>query len=279
MRPWQNTIGAALSLILAGCVHAEPPKTNSQPIIDMHRHAPWPGDSDAEGLALIRAEMKAHNVVASALFITGREDVAHYRKDESVRFLLSPMFPCPALTTERKWCFTESDGLMPDDAWLDQQLSSGALSGLGELVFNYAAVHPNDPIMARFWALAAKHDVPVFVHTGRGPDAGQGPRRHSGCCPDYRAEYGNPSLLRPVLERYSTLRLVLQHVGFDYLDETLALMRDFPNVYAEMSVLNSVGPRHLHDTSLHRLVDAGFADRILLGSDDQDYALGFVDKG
>ena len=269
---WQKAIGVAVTLLLASCVHAEPHPSSSQPIIDLHRHTPWPGDPDAEGLALIREELRAHNVVASALFITGREDVEIYRTDERSRLLLSPMFPCPALTAERKWCFSESDGPMPDAAWLDQQLSAGALTGIGELVFNYAGIHPDDPAMTPFWALAVKHDVPAFIHSGRGPAEGQGPRRHEGCCLQYRAEYGNPALLRPLLERHPTLRLVLQHVGFDYLDETVALMRDFPMVFVDMSVLNSIGPRELHDASLRRLVDAGFADRIVLGSDDQSYA-------
>ena len=66
--------------------------------------------------------------------------------------------------------------------------------------------------------------------------------------------------------------MVLQHAGFDYLEETLSLLRDYPNVFVDMSVLNSVGPRALHDASLRRFADAGFADRIVLGSDDQDYA-------
>jgi hypothetical protein len=255
-----------------GCVHAVPVPVGSQPIIDMHRHTPWPGDPDAAGLTLIRQEMRAHNVVAAALFITDREDVALYPTAERSRLMLSPMFPCPALTADRKWCFTESNGAMPDIAWLDRQLSVGALSGIGELVFNYAGVHPNDPSMAPYWALAARHDVPAFVHSGRGPGEGQGPRRYAGCCPEYQADLGNPELLRPVLEKHRGLRVVLQHVGFDYMDETVAVMRDFPTVYVDMSVLNSIGPRALHDASLRRLVDAGLADRIVLGSDDQDYA-------
>lgn len=272
MALWRTGVFAAAAVLLAGWTQPGPEGGRSQPIIDVHRHTPWPGDPDAEGLALIRRETQARNVVASALFITGREDVAIYRSAASTRFLLSPMFPCPALTSERKWCFSDSDGQMPNAAWLDQQLAAGTLGGIGELVFSYAAVHPNDAAMAPFWELAAKHDVPAFVHIGRGPDAGQGPRRHVGCCPNYTADYGNPALLHAVLDKRPTLRLVLQHTGFDYMDETIALMREFPNVYAEMSVLNSIGPRALHDASLRRLVDAGLADRILLGSDDQDYA-------
>ena len=66
--------------------------------------------------------------------------------------------------------------------------------------------------------------------------------------------------------------MVLQHAGFDYDDETISPLRDFPNVYVDMSVLNSVGPRALHDVSFRAFVNSGFASRIVLGSDDHDYA-------
>lgn len=266
------SLAAALALLAAGCVQAEPRSSSVQPIIDLHRHTPWPGEADDAGLTRIREALREHNVVASALFITGREDVAHYRSDARTRFLLSPMFPCPALGAHRKWCSVDTQGPMPDGAWLEQQLSAGKLGGIGELVFNYAGIAPDDPTMGAYWALAARHDVPAFVHIGRGPGRGQGPRRHEGCCPQYQADYGNPALLRPVLQRHPRLRMVLQHAGFDYIDETVSLLRDFPNVHVDMSVLNSVGPRALHDASLRTFVDAGFADRIVLGSDDQDYA-------
>lgn len=268
----RRCIGATLATLLVGCVHAEPPPLQTQPIIDLHRHTPWPADSDDKALALIQNALQSHNVVSSVLFITGREDVAHYRSDKNPRILLSPMFPCPELTAQRKWCFVETDGPMPDATWIDQQLSSGALVGMGELVFNYAGIAPDDPAMTDYWMLAARYDVPAFVHVGRGPGPGQGPRRYDGCCPNYQADYGNPALLRPVLQRHPQLRMILQHAGFEYVEETLSVLRDFPNVFVDMSVLNSVGPRVLHDASLRTFIDAGFADRIVLGSDDQDYA-------
>lgn len=268
----RNLVGAALPLLLSACVHADSPTQGLQAIIDLHRHTPWPGDSDDAGLTQIREALRSHNVVASALFITGQEDVARYRSDGQTRFLLSPMFPCPALTAQRKWCSVETTGPMPDAEWLNQQLTAQTLAGIGELVFNYAGIAPDHPSMAKYWALAARHDVPAFVHIGRGPGPGQGPRRHEGCCPQYDPDYGNPALLRPVLHRHPRLRVVLQHAGFDYIGETVALMRDYPSVYVDMSVLNSVGPRALHDASLRTFVDARFAERIVLGSDDQDYA-------
>lgn len=253
---------------------------SQQPIIDMHRHTPWPGDSDTEGLEVIRKELSDENVVAASLFITGREDLSHYDDGAGIRFLLSPMFPCPALTANRKWCFIESDTDMPNLRWLESQLASRKLGGLGELAFNYAGLAPGDPKIAPYWALAARYDVPAFVHSGRGPPEGRGPRRHEGCCPDFDPELGNPALLLPVLQEYPKLRLVLQHVGFDFMDETIALMSDYPGVYVDMSVVNSAGPLEVHDAALRRLIDAGMADRVLFGSDDQDIAIirGRIDR-
>ena len=273
MRMVRNRLGVALFvLLLAGCTHTQSQDASIQPIIDLHRHAPWPGESDDDAVGVIRQTLRTHNVVATALFITGREDISQYRSDKDVRFLLSPMLPCPELTAQRKWCAVDSVGPMPDSVWLEQQLANGSLEGIGELVFNYAGIAPDDPVMSSYWSMAARHDAIAFVHSGRGPANGQGPRRHAGCCKAYRADYGNPSLLRPVLQRHPRLRMVVQHAGFDYMSETLSLLRDFPNVFVEISVLNSVGPRALHDSSLQTLVSSGFGDRIVLGSDDLDYA-------
>lgn len=259
-------------LLISGCAMQQAHTGGPQRIIDMHRHTPWPGDDDREGLALINRVMTQANVSLAMLFVTGAEDVGTFGAADGGRFLLSPMFPCPPLMTGRKWCAVDSSGLLPDLAWVETELAAGRLQGIGELAFSYAGIRPDDPAMAPYWSLAARHDVPAFVHTGRGPGPGLGPRRHPGCCPDYDGELGNPALLRPVLARHPGLRIVLQHVGIDFMEETIALMRDYPLVHADMSVLNSVLPRELHDASLRRLVDAGLAGRLMLGSDDMDYA-------
>lgn len=268
----RSTLAIAAALLSAGCATQQASDGGPQRIIDMHRHTPWPGDDDTRGLALIEAETTKAPVALAMLFLTGREDVASFGGAGRERYLLSPMFPCPALTADRKWCFTENAGMLPDLAWLEAELAAGRLTGIGELAFSYAGIRPDDPAMAPYWALAAAYDVPAFVHSGRGPGPGLGPRRHPGCCPSYDGELGNPALLRPVLARHPGLRIVLQHAGIDFMDETIALMRDYPQIHADMSVLNSVLPREMHDTSLRRLVEAGLAGRIMLGSDDIDYA-------
>ena len=49
-------------------------------------------------------------------------------------------------------------------------------------------------------------------------------------------------------------------------------MRDYPRVHLDLSILNSVAPAEAHERVLRRLVDAGFGDRILFGSDGQPVA-------
>ncbi len=105
----------------------------------------------------------------------------------------------------------------------------------------------------------------------------RGPAATRTAVPIFDGEMGNPALMRPVLERFPTLRVVLQHSGFPYpaapggrtyWDETISLMRDYPNVYADMAVLNGVWDEESHRMALKRFVDEGLIDRIMFGSDN-----------
>ena len=147
--------------------------------------------------------------------------------------------------------------------------------------FNYTGTHPDDKRMWPYWALAARYDVPVAVHTSPGPSPGVGPRRDPRCCPEFNGEMGNPALLRTVLKRHPRLRILLQHVGgggwegnqsFPFDKETLALLTDHQPCTSIWSVVNSDAPEDVHQARLRRLIDAGFGDRILFGSDTRPAA-------
>lgn len=275
-----------VSLVLTACQSVSPALRTAEQeapaaplrggIIDSHAHAGWPGTDDADQRAQRLAEMDANGVALSVLFITTPDDLEKWAAKAPGRFIAGPMFPCPQLDAERMFCFPETGG-WPDPAWLEGELKSGRIGLLGELIFNYAGIAPADLRMDAYWALAAKYDVPVMVHTNGGPGPGLGPRRFAGCCPDYDENLGDPDLMRPVLARYPNLRVSLQHSGFPepstpggkvYLDQTVGLMRDYPNVYADMSVLDSAWEPELHAIGLKRLLDAGLGDRIMFGSDD-----------
>lgn len=249
-------------------------ETQPAPIIDVHWHAPRPAIDDEEARAKRLAEMDTNNVVLSLLYMTEPGDLEDWTEAVPGRFLAGPALPCwPNSAGPAFYCFIESGG-WPDLAWLEQELASGRIGLLGEMLFNYANVAPDDPRMEPYWALAAKYDVPVAVHTGRGPGPGQGPRDET-CCPGYNEAYGNPDRLRPVLAKHPGLRVILQHFGAGdppahsyFFEEAIALLRDHPSVYVDMTIMNSIAPAPAHEAVLKSLVDAGFGDRILFGSDN-----------
>ncbi|MEE2690727.1 MAG: amidohydrolase family protein [Pseudomonadota bacterium] len=273
---------AAALAFLGACAKTEPQADAppSQPVINAHMHASWPAFDDAEYRAQVVQEMRDNNIVLAVLHVNEPSDLDDWSRAEPGLFVAGPAFPCPTNTGDLKHeCFPGSGGWPPLD-WLEQGLASGDIGAFGEMLFNYVGIAPDDPRMDPYWALAAKYDVPVFVHINRGPPA-QSPARPDNCCPDFDADMGNPALLRPVLEKHPSLRISLQHAGFpalprmgniDYWDETLSLMRDYPNVYADMTILNSIQTPEVHAAALQRFVAEGFADRIMFGTDNMPAA-------
>jgi hypothetical protein len=244
------------------------------PIIDVHKHASWPGADDAAARSALLAEMDAEGIVLSLLHLNEPGDVKGWLQAAPGRFIGGPAMPCPATPQEPFFrCFADTQG-WPELTWLEDELAAGRIGILGEMLFVYSGVHPDDKRMRPYWALAAKYDVPVAIHINRGPPPGVGPRRDPRCCPAFDGELGNPALLRPVLERHPRLRVLLQHVGGSgspghatFEKETLALLADHSTVYFDTSIWNSESPDDEHQAGLRQLIDAGFGDRILFGSD------------
>ena len=145
-----------------------------------------------------------------------------------------------------------------------------------EITISYAGLSPANPRLAPYWQLAAEFDLPVGSHTQRGPGPGapHSPRQDPACCPDYDPAMGNPDLMRAVLDEHPGLRVWIQHVGAGrgdqppFREETLALLRDYPNVYVDLAITNGAMPHEQYEATLRQLVDAGFGDRIMFGSDN-----------
>ncbi|MEQ8178180.1 MAG: amidohydrolase family protein [Amphiplicatus sp.] len=268
----------------AACAKTEPQTSDSQtgaatapqPVINAHIHAAWPHSDDAAYRAEVVREMADNNIVLAVLHINERSDMDDWARAEPGLFIASPAFPCPVGTDDPNHeCFIEEGG-WPSLDWLEEGLASGEIGAFGEMLFIYTGVAANDARMDPYWALAAKYDAPVFVHINRGPPPAS-PSRPEGCCPNFDSDLGNPALLKPALEKYPSLRISLQHAGFpaapqfdniDYWEETLSLMRDYPNVYADMTIVNSIVPVEVHAAALRRFIDEGFADRIMFGTDN-----------
>ena len=107
-------------------------------------------------------------------------------------------------------------------------------------------------------AIAEEFDIPVGIHTGLAP-----PGTPYGCCPDFRIELGNPLVLEPMLKRHPNLRVWLMHAGWPFLEETKALLYMYPQVHADVSVIDWIIPREEFHAYLEALVRAGLADRLM----------------
>ena len=103
--------------------------------------------------------------------------------------------------------------------------------------------------------------MPVAIHMGPG-EPGQ-PYSGGG----YRVSLGDPLLLEPVLLRHPKLRVSVMHAGYPMADRMRALMFSYPQVYAEIGGIVYTEPRPSFYAFLSELVEAGYGDRILFGSD------------
>src|SRR3546814_18232537 len=118
--------------------------------------------------------------------------------------------------------------------------------------------------MDPYYSLAIHYDRPGGIHTGSaGPD-------HDS--PNFREDLGNPALLWELLARHPGLRLWIMHSGAPFFDETVAIMREYPRIYADISVINNprIVPPQAFTTMMRALLDAGLGDRIMFGSDNAD---------
>jgi predicted TIM-barrel fold metal-dependent hydrolase len=139
--------------------------------------------------------------------------------------------------------------------------SQGALNVIGEVMAQYEGAAPDDPRLEPLWALAEELDVPVAIHMGPG-EPGQ-PYAHGG----YRVALGDPLLLEPILVRHPKLRLSVMHAGYPMAQNMRALLFSYPQVYVDIGSIVYTEPRPAFYAFLRELVDAGYGDRIMFGSD------------
>ena len=140
--------------------------------------------------------------------------------------------------------------------------AEGKVTALMELTFQYNGIAPTDPRMEPYWALAEELDIPVGIHMGPGA-----PGITYFGAPAYRAALSDPLLLEPVLVAHPKLRVFVVHAGWPMKERMIALMYAHPQVYAEIGVLAGLYRDEDFYPYLKSLIDAGFEDRILYGSD------------
>jgi hypothetical protein len=148
-------------------------------------------------------------------------------------------------------------------AELRRLVIDGKVSVFAEVAPQYDGMSPADPRLEPYFALAEELDVPVGIHMGEGPPGGPNVEGYS----KYRVGMGHPLLLEDVLIRHPKLRIYVMHFGSPFVDEMIALLFSYPQVYVDVAGNDWVSPRKQFHSQLRRLVDAGFEKRIMFGSD------------
>jgi predicted TIM-barrel fold metal-dependent hydrolase len=67
------------------------------------------------------------------------------------------------------------------------------------------------------------------------------------------------------------LRLYVENAGFPFIEETIALMYKYPQVYVDLSTITWLIPRPMFHRTLSALVDAGLSSRVMFGSDQMNW--------
>lgn len=241
------------------------------PVIDMHLHA-YPADffampgmpnpvtgqpsaaatDDAIRDATLE-EMERLDITAAV--VSGpAEAIERWTAAADGQFIASPLFPF-------------LDHGFPDVEDLRSRIEQGTFSALAEITAQYEGYAPDAPELEPYLALAEELDVPVGLHMGPGPPGINQAGRLPVHCPDYRLANGKPSLLEDVLIRHPNLRIYAMHAGWPYLEDMIATLWIYPQLYVDVGVINWVMPCEAFHRYLEGLVTAGLGQRVMFGSD------------
>lgn len=251
-----------LPVMLLGSISLRAQK--HEPVIDMHLHAiaHWSDDDTAwfpeqfkrpVNDILIMVEtvraMDKYNVVL-AVASGSQRYVQKWKKAYPGRFLggYEPSYPTPPR----------------DSVVLREKVRSEDIQVFAEISTQYGGVNPSDTSMERMFKLAEELDVPVGIHMGLGPP---GIARYL----DYRSRLSSPLLMEEALLRHPKVRFYIMHAGWPMLDDMVAMLYAFPNLYVDIAVINWYIPKAEFYFYLKRLVDAGYGKRIMYGSDQMQW--------
>lgn len=265
MKPLLPVVAACVTAIGLSVVATTLPAHQRPPVIDMHLHAHMPPyEVPAGAPALCRPEpcegdgaatadpretlektlevMDQYNVVKA--FVSGLDTamLQEWSAAAPGRFLTAPFILEPG---------------KPRPELLEREYAAGRLAGMGEIATQLSGVAPTDPSLEPYFALAAERDLPVLLHT-----AGIGPY-----LPTFRTSAGDPTMLEAVLVRHPKLRLFIENAGYPYRDEMIAVMYQYPQLYADVSTITWVVPRDAFYDYLNAFVRAGLGKRLMFGSD------------
>jgi hypothetical protein len=210
----------------------------------------WSPKTDAEVMQQTIDVLRRRNIIA----ITSGPLLDNWKKTEPDRIIPALGFnfgtkPVPSPEQVRRW-FREK-----------------RYRAFAEVGIQYQGVSPSDARFEPYLAVAEKMDVPVGIHIGTGPPGA----RYLPPFPNYRARLHSPLVLEEALARHPRLRVWIMHAGWPMLDDLLAVLWAHPQAHVDVGIISWVLPRKEFHRYLQRIVEAGFAKRVMFGSDQMNW--------
>jgi uncharacterized protein len=247
-------------LVVIGCKSSPEAPPRRRPIIDVHLHAfgtdwvnyfrdtswfpplPRPESNDSLRVQTLR-HLEQSNIVRAVASGVDPRVIDQWRTAAPERII-------PALVLMVGTPIDTIRALAKDSS----------IRVLGEAIWQFEGLAPDDKRLEPFWSLAEELDLPIAIHLGGGP-----PRVQREM--PFRMRLNDPLALEEVLVRHPKLRLWVMHAAYPMGERILALLHSFPQVHVDVAGINARLPRPEFHAYLRRLVDAGFTSNIMYGSD------------
>ena len=237
-----------------------------KPIIDVHLHAypalqptaedstwiplylPLP-ETDEALLQQSLEQMEKHNIV-KAIVSGSRSYVAKWHEKAPEKLIRGVQVSKVSGTLE---------SVEKVRGWIE----SGIVEAFGEFSIQYSGMSLNDEKVLPYVELLEELNIPLLVHMGLGP-------KH-GADGDYTVKAGDPLTLEPVLAKFPNLRVIVMHAGWPLGDNMIAMLHSYPQIYVGTGVINWYIAKPEFYRYLQRIVEAGFGDRVVFGSDQMHW--------
>ena len=146
---------------------------------------------------------------------------------------------------------------------LREKFNSGKLHVIGEVAPNYEGLLPTDESLVKYFDLAVELDIPIGYHLYPGGPPGGAYFAY----PKTRAFQAKPLVFEEILFARPKLKIYIMHAAWPYLEDMKALMYAHPQVYVGLGVIAWALPKKEFQNYLKGLVDSGFGNRIMFGTD------------
>jgi len=251
----KRSIGLSFSLCLFFTIYGQHSSAiKKTPIIDMHLHALWWGESGMTGPLGFKAPKDPAAMRDSTFY--------YLKKYNIVKAVADDAFALDYFHRDPQRIIPARQGISPllQDSVdsLRYWFQAGTYKLMAEFMPQYIGLHPDDLKMEAYFQVADEFNIPVGIHLGIGKAE----------FPNFRIANANPLYLENVLRKHPKLRVYVMHAGYPFISEMIGLMATYPQVYVDVAVINWVLPRKEFHYYLQRLMDAGFGERIMYGSDE-----------